>query len=955
MLFNGRIKGYDTNGIANYSGYLLEDDFFFINSNMQDENGNPNNTLSGWQVGAAHGSFKCSASYGLEIYDNADTEPVWLYKQFPFQTDRKITLDFRFKLINPADGITWQLLNGELPVIKLGIIGEYIGSCDGGGSFIPIAPCVKDVEYGVKVEADLAAGSFDFYLDGQLIKCGLPFFRNDNQVDAFLLKTADDKSCSLLFSYIRIYTGFLVNESLCTTPPGKIPHGWVCSGDVRNIANYMLSHRDPNSFLLKSSADGICSSLTKSFPKISVPIAAEAMFMLPEAADGTFMQLVDNGEAIFSISSEGGALLCSFGGKTVALCHLNGAGNPVELKCLPRLWYTVKVVLDTEKSTMDLFVNYKKVLSGVKFAPEGVDAIRFLSPGAPDASLWADNIAVYTLPDYPVDYVPVPKKPNKTTKALLGMQYCPCWRIGTHISWDHSYRLATLDQYMGKYDEGCVETMDWQIKYMTEHGIDFLFIDWYQGYSKTEDMPLQKPLYNYTLESFFYSRYVDYQRVAIQVYGPFYSVKDYRDNIIPYWVNYYFTDPHYLVIDNRPVIGIGEPTRWIQMCGGEKGAREMIAFIKDACKKAGFDGAYVIATTVRENYSAEGNPESLKGLYAAGFEGVYEYTFGTSNIAMMKDVMLREHAMVTDPDGGCYGLSVIPTISAGWNLIANFPTKQSIPPRFMGTPPEDFDELCRWVKDFSENTLPDGSLGKRLIMVDNWNEYTEGHAINPCKFAGFSYLDSIGKHFTDTDNFHAVNIRPTPNQLLRINFGFPKTWNGGHEWNFDSFYNEPEFWSAEYGIVDFCTEGGGHLKGRLNIRHGITDSATTIVSPPNLMLEAYADKIMIRMRNGSRVKRAKLYFITDTSPVFDEDKCLVFELVPNDVEHTEYIIDASENKHWRGLINQIRLYFDALGMYDQGDFSIDYIRIGVHAPDTKAKTRRARPGAYGFLTPARQL
>lgn len=48
--------------------------------------------------------------------------------------------------------------------------------------------------------------------------------------------------------------------------------------------------------------------------------------------------------------------------------------------------------------------------------------------------------------------------------------------------------------------------------------------------------------------------------------------------------------------------------------------------------------------------------------------------------------------------------------------------------------------------------LPDTAIGKRIFMIDNWNEWDEGHYVSPSHEFGFKYLQAIREELTERDN-----------------------------------------------------------------------------------------------------------------------------------------------------------------------------------------------------------
>jgi hypothetical protein len=67
--------------------------------------------------------------------------------------------------------------------------------------------------------------------------------------------------------------------------------------------------------------------------------------------------------------------------------------------------------------------------------------------------------------------------------------------------------------------------------------------------------------------------------------------------------------------------------------------------------------------------------------------------------------------------------------------------------------PKDFKTLCLKAKEFIK-TLPSSQLGSKIILIDNWNEFGEGHYIMPHRHYGFGYLDAIREAFSDAPKEH---------------------------------------------------------------------------------------------------------------------------------------------------------------------------------------------------------
>jgi hypothetical protein len=58
------------------------------------------------------------------------------------------------------------------------------------------------------------------------------------------------------------------------------------------------------------------------------------------------------------------------------------------------------------------------------------------------------------------------------------------------------------------------------------------------------------------------------------------------------------------------------------------------------------------------------------------------------------------------------------------------------------------------VRSFAAN-----ELGSKILLLDNWNEWSEGHYIAPHREYGFGYLDAVREVFSDAPKNH-VDLVP---------------------------------------------------------------------------------------------------------------------------------------------------------------------------------------------------
>jgi hypothetical protein len=97
-----------------------------------------------------------------------------------------------------------------------------------------------------------------------------------------------------------------------------------------------------------------------------------------------------------------------------------------------------------------------------------------------------------------------------------------------------------------------------------------------------------------------------------------------------------------------------------------------------------------------------------------------------------------------------HALGILPqvvTVSQAWSGWNDEGTIWKIPPA-------DFETLLRKARAFIA-TLPRGELGSKTLLLDNWNEWGEGHYIAPYREYGFGYLDAVRKVFSSATGPHA--------------------------------------------------------------------------------------------------------------------------------------------------------------------------------------------------------
>ncbi|MCG8409155.1 MAG: glycoside hydrolase family 99-like domain-containing protein [Phycisphaerales bacterium] len=348
-------------------------------------------------------------------------------------------------------------------------------------------------------------------------------------------------------------------------------------------------------------------------------------------------------------------------------------------------------------------------------------------------------------------YVPKPE-PVKSDYLLLA-NHCPLWKYGAHVhGWDTIDPWPERKPAIGFYDEGDPIVTDWHIKHALEHGISGFIYVW----DKTLMNPNDKNSLGAAIhDGFLRARYRDLFKFCLNWETSYASHNGVRDDdevlteILPYWIEKYFQQPTYLKIDNKPILFVTKPGSLEEQLGGPKAIRQVLDAMREKCRKSGFAGLTVIGCV------PAAKPRLQERLEQAGYDATSAYDVWTDGWAnstkdregipvfshreMMiaqKDVLLAKKRSGSLPD--------IVTVHMGWDSRP-WHGKETV--YYMGAPSAaNFEIACRNAKKIVDST-PGKGLDTRIVVLNNWNEFGEGHYIAPTAGFGFSFLDAVRKVF----------------------------------------------------------------------------------------------------------------------------------------------------------------------------------------------------------------
>ncbi len=344
-----------------------------------------------------------------------------------------------------------------------------------------------------------------------------------------------------------------------------------------------------------------------------------------------------------------------------------------------------------------------------------------------------------------LSYIPEPKPVR--TDMLVGAHHCPLWEADKPFMWANVLKHPERTPALGFYAQESPEVSDWETKWASEHGINFFIYCWYRD---GQGGPVKQRFGSAIHEGLLKSRYAHHMKFTImwenQSRGQA-GVSDERDlmeNLLPFWIENYFKHPSYLKVDGKPLLFIYRPEFLVDDLGGIEKVRRAFDLMRDACRKAGFEGLWLLG--------------EYRGLDRRHFDLMQslglDYTFAYCWYVPNNPTPEQSIATQMDYIRKTQELSPIPqviTVSQAWSGWNDEGTIWKIPP-------PQFETLMRKAKDFAQG-LPADQLGSRMLLLDNWNEWGEGHYIAPYREYGFGYLDAVRRVFSNAPEEH-VDLIP---------------------------------------------------------------------------------------------------------------------------------------------------------------------------------------------------
>lgn len=691
---------------------------------------------SGWQVDNRAGLGKVTNTNNGVISDVKTDEHSRLLRYFNNETAGRFDLRYALNYTGGFAGNVVRLSaedGSDTYYLETKEDGFYIKGKDGNVT-TKIADQSVIGDYSsvqLRVIVDLDRGISRTILNG--VDCGThPLLGSSFRLLSF--ETTDAGTCTTVVKGGYAEANYAIFEEF-TFPTRAIPSDFTNDGALSLVGEYLrLAARKKTACSFEPLSNKVCFTFSTK----------------PEKNDQyTSWSLCAGDSAVVKLELRDGYLYAN--GQKIMKTMKQGVLTDTQEQLQNNMWHLIRVEADVATQKAVIKVHTKQVAT-VDFLTKTsyVDGVLFDNT-ASAGYVELDDIMVYNLVDYDVP-APVVVKDNYT----IGINVCSLWANAHHWGWATITPHDDLKPVLGYYDENLTETADWEIKYMTEHGIDFQAFCWYASSGNGALAPTAKHLNR----AFVNAKYSDKMKFCLlweAANGSFPTTVDaFKNYYVPYIIENYFTNPSYMTIDEKPVIAIFGASKIKEHYKNDaKTVKDMFDYLREEAKKVGFKGVIVL--------DCNGGDTNIKDF---GFDGWYAYNWGTDyTLERDKTNNLNKQEKVD--------AYAVPTISVGFNHVG------WAQERFPMMSVSDFKAANEWVRDTYLPTYANQSKSEEdhwqenFAMISTWNEYGEGTYIMPSDgLHGFEYLDALREVYSGGGTH--TDVKPTAEQKALITHNYPQ-------------------------------------------------------------------------------------------------------------------------------------------------------------------------------------
>ncbi len=855
---------------------VSEDDAYTL-ANTTDFNSQKEGINSGWILDNRGGVPRKSVDGGYNAHvDISTTAGVALIREFNETSTGVFDVLCDFSVTNPEGFyIEFQNTKGN-SIYKAEIKNGKWCILSKNGIFTEIYDTAKcDGGYVFAIKLDLDNGAATTVINGE--NCGtfdLAADEEDINLYNFRFATTEESLAAFNVAKFAAHANYGIYEDFSSA---KV---YLCDSWILGEGACVQGSLSNEALSLNHNA-----SANVSFAPISGNIVAEFHLLLPQGENVSYT-LNSNGKETVRFTTDSKSF------------YVNGTKV---YDYVSNLWYRLRFEFDTHNCLVNVKINGRNI-AVVDFVNKASYVDNFVVYNGSQTAVSFDNFKVFALQEHE-DYVPEPVSPAGDEDYLIGINVCSLWKNGSHYGWHCITPYDDRQSVLGYYDEGSAETADWEIKYMTEHGIDFqafcVFV-----YGKN---PINMGA-DHLFDGFMNAKYRDMVEFCVILEAansdnPS-SLEDWKERWVPYLIENFIKHERQVIIDNKPLMCMFGPDAFSKQIGGNDVMKQALDYMEGEVQKLGFDGMI---------YLCCGSSE--KKLSDMGFDGCYAYNWGTNGYKKQVNISSITQSAA---DKSVY---TVPTVSVGFNSI---PWHGERYPLMSKT---DYKETNEWIRDEYLKNSGTEDWQKNLVMLSTWNEYGEGTYIMPVRGeGGFGYLDVIREVYTKEKAENSINVVPTENQLYRINHLYPQYRRLLRREGYLNFgIGDEEVDISKFdllGALDFEHMNVANLwnvdkASVVQDENGVTGKGTTsdpIIMFSKLGFEANAKDVKAIKFTAKVPENSvmQIRYTTTDSEGWDEVKCKTLTSASDDM--TDYVFSTSSLKNWSGSVTRIRI--DPVGVAD---------------------------------------
>ena len=310
--------------------------------------------------------------------------------------------------------------------------------------------------------------------------------------------------------------------------------------------------------------------------------------------------------------------------------------------------------------------------------------------------------------------------------------------------------------------------VDWQIKMAADHGISFFMPCWFRMADNAGQSPVLSTYDEFINSIANTAQNRSYMKWAIawvldnSAGSGTNSVDDFVQNVVPFWINNYFSRSNYLKIGGKPVVSLYDAEAFISQVGGLANAAQALSEARQAAVNAGYSG--IIFMAVNNQTTTATNSDA----YTAGFDYMYAYNIPTFTELMTSATPSDSTVISWEQQAwsNWNSYSSVPTIvtaSVGWNGVPWAWNSD-----YFQLTPTDYSTLLSDAQ--TAMAARSSSLQNDMLLLDNWDEFAEGHFIEPTQQYGYGYLDQIASVFSpgSTPSDPLPNVSTVPQVISPV-------------------------------------------------------------------------------------------------------------------------------------------------------------------------------------------